>query len=97
MTMAIAVTARTAFSLLLPALVGEFKWERGLVAGAFPFGFLISAALSPIVGRLTDRRGPRVVIGGPAGVVNCVHGFGETAGKMSADFDPMGGFFGAEN
>jgi MFS family permease len=61
-TMAIAVTARTSFSLLLPPLIGEFGWERGLVSGAFSMGFLVSAALSPIVGRVMDRRGPRVVI-----------------------------------
>lgn len=61
-TMAIAVTARTAFSLLLPPLIEEFGWERGLVAGAFSFGFLVSAVLSPIVGRVMDRRGPRIVI-----------------------------------
>lgn len=63
-TMAIAVTARTAFSLLLPPLTSEFGWDRGLVAGAFSFGFLVSAALSPIVGRVMDRHGPRVVIEG---------------------------------
>jgi MFS family permease len=62
-TMAIAVTARTAFSLLLPPLVAEFGWERGLVAGAFSFGFLVSAVLSPLSGRMMDRYGPRVVIG----------------------------------
>ena len=61
-TMAVAVTARTAFSLLLPPLTDEFGWDRGLVAGAFSFGFLVSAALSPIVGRVMDRHGPRVVI-----------------------------------
>lgn len=61
-TMAIAVTARTAFSLLLPPLIAEFGWDRGLVAGAFSFGFLVSAALSPIVGRVMDRHGPRLVI-----------------------------------
>ena len=61
-TMAIAVTARTAFSLLLVPLIGEFGWDRGLTAGAFSFGFLVSAVLSPIVGRVMDRRGPRVVI-----------------------------------
>jgi MFS family permease len=61
-TMAIAVTARTAFSLLLPPLTDEFGWDRGLAAGAFSFGFLVSAVLSPIVGRLMDRHGPRVVI-----------------------------------
>jgi MFS family permease len=66
-TMAIAVTARTAFSLLLPPLIDEFGWDRGLVAGAFSFGFLVSAVLSPIAGRLMDSHGPRVVIG--SGVV----------------------------
>jgi MFS family permease len=62
-TMAIAVTARTAFSLLLPPLIAEFGWDRGLVAGAFSFGFLVSAVLSPISGRVMDSYGPRVVIG----------------------------------
>ncbi|MFN0304427.1 MAG: MFS transporter [Burkholderiales bacterium] len=61
-TMAISVTSRTAFSLLLPPLVEEFSWDRGMVAGAFSFGFLVSAVLSPVVGRLIDRHGPRVVI-----------------------------------
>ena len=61
-TMAIGVTARTAFSLQLPPLIDEFGWDRGLVAGAFSFGFLVSAAISPIAGRVMDRYGPRVVI-----------------------------------
>ncbi|MBV8455405.1 MAG: MFS transporter [Acetobacteraceae bacterium] len=62
--MAIGVTVRTAFSLLMPPLIGEFGWDRGLVAGAFSFGFLVSAALSPLVGRVMDRHGPRIVIEG---------------------------------
>lgn len=62
-TMAIAVTSRTAFSLLLPPLIAEFGWDRGLVAGAFSFGFLVSAVLSPLSGRLMDSHGPRLVIG----------------------------------
>ena len=61
-TMAIGVTGRTAFSLLMPPLIEEFKWDRGLAAGAFSFGFLISAVLSPVVGRVMDARGPRIVI-----------------------------------
>ncbi len=61
-TMAIGVTSRTAFSLLLPPLLDEFGWDRGVAAGAFSFGFLISAAISPIVGRIMDRHGPRLVI-----------------------------------
>ncbi len=61
-TVAIGVSARTAFSLLLPPLIVEFGWDRGLLAGAFSFGFLVSALFSPFVGRLMDRQGPRVVI-----------------------------------
>jgi MFS family permease len=62
-TMAFGVSARTSFSLLLPPLIEEFGWDRGVVAGAFSFGFLVSAALSPFVGQVTDRHGPRAVIG----------------------------------
>jgi len=61
-TVALSVTARTAFSLMFPPIVDEFGWDRGLAAGAFSFGFLVSAVISPIVGRIMDRRGPRFVI-----------------------------------
>jgi MFS family permease len=60
-TMALGVNARTAFSLLFPPILDEFGWERGVTAGAFSFGFLVSAVLSPMLGRLMDSRGPRLV------------------------------------
>jgi sugar phosphate permease len=62
LTMAICVNARTAFSLIFPPIIDEFGWERGVTAGAFSFGFVVSAVLSPLLGRLMDRRGPRVVM-----------------------------------
>ena len=43
-TMAIGVNARTAFSLFFPPIIDEFGWERGITAGAFSFGFVVSAA-----------------------------------------------------
>jgi MFS family permease len=61
-TMAVGVNARTAFSLLFPAILAEFGWGRGVTAGAFSFGFLVSALVTPCIGRLMDRRGPRLVI-----------------------------------
>jgi MFS family permease len=61
-TMAIGVTSRTAYSLFMPPLIDEFGWDRGLTAGAFSFGFLFSAVLGPVTGRLMDRYGPRFVI-----------------------------------
>src|ERR1700678_4146965 len=61
-TMAIGVNARTSFSLLFPPIINEFGWERGVTAGAFSFGFLVSAAVSPLIGRMMDRAGPRSVM-----------------------------------
>jgi MFS family permease len=61
-TMAIGVNARTAFSLFFPPIIDEFGWERGVTAGAFSFGFLVSAAVSPLIGRMMDRFGPRAVM-----------------------------------
>jgi len=61
-SMAVGVNARTAFSLLFPPILDEFGWPRGVTAGAFSFGFLVSALLSPALGRLMDRRGPRFVM-----------------------------------
>jgi MFS family permease len=61
-TMAIGVNARTAFSLFFPPILSEFGWERGITAGAFSFGFVASSIVSPLIGRLMDRAGPRAVM-----------------------------------
>lgn len=61
-SMGIGVNARTSFSLLFSPIIDEFHWDRGLTAGAFSFGFLISAILSPLMGKLMDRTGPRTVM-----------------------------------
>src|ERR1700723_2887646 len=60
--MAIGGNARIAFSLLFPPILGEFGWDRGVTAGAFSFGFVVSAVSSPLIGRLMDRLGPRSVM-----------------------------------
>ena len=61
-SMGIGVNARTAFSLLFPPGLDEFHWDRGVTAGAFSFGFVVSAIMSPLIGRMMDRAGPRVVM-----------------------------------
>jgi MFS family permease len=61
-TMGIGVNARTSFSLLFAPIVDEFGWHRGVTAGAFSFGFIVSAIGSPLIGKLMDRSGPRVVM-----------------------------------
>jgi MFS family permease len=60
-SMGVAVNARTAFSLLYPPILDEFGWDRAVTAGVFSFGFLVSAILSPLIGRTMDSRGPRFV------------------------------------
>ncbi|MDP3063814.1 MAG: MFS transporter [Chloroflexota bacterium] len=40
----------------------ELGWHRSLIAGAASVGGLIASGVSPVVGWVTDRYGPRVVI-----------------------------------
>src|SRR6201985_2113608 len=61
-TIAVGGNARTAFSLFCPPIISEFGWERGVTAGAFSFGFVGSAFVSPLIGRLMDRLGQRRVM-----------------------------------
>jgi MFS family permease len=72
-TMGIGVNARTSFSLLFSPIIDEFGWPRGVTAGAFSFGFVMSAIFSPLTGRLMDRTGPRMVM--EIGVVLMAAGF----------------------
>src|ERR1700712_3845525 len=60
--MGICVNAGKAFSLLFPPILDEFHWDRGVTAGAFSFGFVVSGILSPLIGRMMDRFGPRAVM-----------------------------------
>jgi MFS family permease len=60
--MGIGVNAGTSFSLFFPPIIDEFGWEHGVTAGAFSFGFVVSAIMSPLLGRLMDRGGPRTVM-----------------------------------
>jgi sugar phosphate permease len=72
-TMAIAISARTSFSLLYPEILTEFSWSRGLTAGAYSLGFVASITLLPVVGVLMDRFGPRIVV--PLGALLVTGGF----------------------
>jgi len=61
-TMAIGVNARTSFSLLFPAILDEFGWSRGTIAATFSIGFIFSTMLTPFIGIMMDKVGPRVVL-----------------------------------
>src|SRR5712691_3593226 len=61
-TMAIVSPAWFSFPLFYPAVLDEFSWKRAATAGVFSLNLLISAIVSPLVGLLIDRFGPRVVM-----------------------------------
>jgi MFS family permease len=50
------------FSVFLVPLVEEFRWSRGLTAGALSLSTIVQGVLAPIAGILVDRFGPRRVI-----------------------------------
>ena len=49
------------FPVYYPALIREFGWSRSQIAGGASLALLVSGLLSPLVGILADRRGPRFV------------------------------------
>ncbi|WP_025897945.1 MFS transporter [Sneathiella glossodoripedis] len=61
-TMGIGVNARTAFSLLYPAIINEFQWDRATTAATFTVGFVFAGAISPLLGRLMDKFDSRYLI-----------------------------------
>jgi MFS family permease len=50
------------FAVFFATMVEEFQWSRGGAAVAFSVGNLVQAALSPLIGLLTDRWGPRQIV-----------------------------------
>jgi MFS family permease len=68
-TLAIASGLYFSFPVFFVALVEEFGWSRGATAAAFSISSVVQGVLSPLVGILVDRRGPRRVMLGGAWVL----------------------------
>ena len=65
MTLAVAYGVFFSFSVFFVPLVEEFRWSRALTAGALSVSTVVQGILSPLVGGLIDRIGPRpVILGG---------------------------------
>ena len=80
LTVGIASGLQFSFPVFLVPLFEEFRWSRGLAAGAFSLSSIVQGVFSPAIGALVDRVGPRrVMLGGAVLVgVACAVGSGIT-------------------
>ena len=61
-TLAIASGLYFSFPIFFVAFLDEFGWSRGATALAFSISSIVQGLLSPVVGTLVDRFGPRRVM-----------------------------------
>ncbi|MDH4291720.1 MAG: hypothetical protein OEV56_03840, partial [Dehalococcoidia bacterium] len=60
--MAIVYGAYNSFGVFFESLLTDFGWTRTTISGALSLSWIMQGVLSIIMGRLTDRFGPRVVL-----------------------------------
>ena len=70
-TLALVIAVWYSYSVFFVVFVREFGWSRSLVAGGFSVFVLVHGSVSPIVGWLAGRVGPRRVILAGGCVLGC--------------------------
>ncbi len=58
----VAWGAHNSFGLFFNPLMSEFHWSRALLSGAASLSFLVHGVASVLMGRLSDRFGPRLIM-----------------------------------
>jgi len=81
-TLAIASGLYFSFPIFFVALLDEFGWSRGATAAAFSLSSVVQGLLSPVVGALVDRLGPRRVMLGGAVVLGLSCLLGSRVGSL---------------
>jgi MFS family permease len=62
LNLAMAYGAQYSFGVFFPSLIEEFGWNRQNLSGAFSLYAFMYSILGVILGRWTDRFGPRIVL-----------------------------------
>ena len=52
----------SSFGVFFESLLNDFNWTRATISGALSLSWIMQGVLSIVMGRLTDRFGPRVVL-----------------------------------
>jgi MFS family permease len=60
--MAIMWGAYNSFGIFFKPVLTDFNWTRAIISGGFSLSWIMQGLLGIIMGRLTDRFGPRVVL-----------------------------------
>jgi MFS family permease len=60
--MLVAFGLYSAFGVFFKPLLTDFGWTRAMTAGAFSLSMILTGTLGIVMGGLTDRLGPRIVI-----------------------------------
>ena len=81
-TLAIASGLYFSFPIFFVALLEEFGWSRGATAAAFSISSITQGVLSPVVGTLVDRLGPRRVMLGGAALLGLGCALGSRIGSL---------------
>src|SRR2546422_769184 len=95
-TLAIASGLYFSFPVFFVALLEEFGWSRGATAAAFSISSVVQGALSPMVGILGDRLGPRRVMLGGACLLGAARVLSSRIGSLWSLSPIAGGLAAAE-
>jgi len=60
--MAIMWGAYNSFGIFFKPVLTDFNWTRAIISGALSLSWIVQGLLGIVMGRLTDRFGPRVVL-----------------------------------
>ncbi|HEU4369087.1 MAG TPA: MFS transporter [Methylomirabilota bacterium] len=89
-TLAISSGLYFSFPIFFVALLEEFGWPRGATAAAFSISSIVQGVLSPAVGTLVDRLGPRRVMLGGACVLGVACVLSSRIGSLSSLYLTVG-------